>query len=80
MLFAANDASGQTFLLRGRGLPRVNASGAGDLHVRVQVWTPKSVGAEEEQLLLRLQEVQEQPPASREKGFWEKVKSAFGAS
>ena len=36
--------------------------------------------AEEEQLLLRLQEVQEQPPASREKGFWEKVKSAFGAS
>ncbi len=30
-----------SFHLRGRGLPRVNASGTGDLHVRVQLWTPE---------------------------------------
>jgi len=71
--------SGQAFLLRGRGLPRVNASGTGDLQVRVQVWTPKSIGAEEEQLILRLQQVQEQPPQGREKGFWEKMKEVLGA-
>ena len=35
--------SGQVFNVRGRGLPRVNASGVGDLHVRVQLWTPDSV-------------------------------------
>jgi len=71
--------SGQEFHLRGRGLPRVNASGTGDLQVRVQAWTPKSIGAEEEQLILRLQEVQEQPPATREKGFWARMKEALGA-
>ncbi|HYV96705.1 MAG TPA: J domain-containing protein, partial [Gemmatimonadaceae bacterium] len=32
--------SGHVFHLRGKGLPRVNASGTGDLHVRVQLWTP----------------------------------------
>ncbi len=71
--------SGQVFLLRGRGLPRVNASGAGDLQVRVQVWTPKAIGAEEEQLILRLQQVQDQPPTGREKGFWAKMKDVLGA-
>lgn len=71
--------SGQVFQLRGRGLPRVNASGTGDLQVRVQAWTPKSVGAEEEQLLLRLQQVQEAPPHTREKGFWARMKEVLGS-
>jgi molecular chaperone DnaJ len=71
--------SGHVFQLRGRGLPRVNASGTGDLQVKVQAWTPKSIGAEEEQLLLKLQQVQEQPPKSRAKGFWEKMKEALGS-
>lgn len=71
--------SGQLFVLRGRGLPRVNASGTGDLQVRVQVWTPTDMSGEEEKLIRRLQEVLEAPPASREKGFWEKMKDALGA-
>jgi molecular chaperone DnaJ len=75
----AGTQSGQVFVLRGRGLPRVNASGTGDLQVKVQVWTPKTVAAEEEQLLKRLQQVQEQPPHGREKGFWAKMKEVLGA-
>jgi molecular chaperone DnaJ len=75
----AGTQSGQVFVLRGRGLPRVNASGTGDLQVKVQVWTPKTVAAEEEQLLKRLQQVQEQPPQGREKGFWAKMKEVLGA-
>ena len=67
------------FELRGRGLPRVNASGTGDLQVRVQVFTPKAMGAEEEKLIRRLQEVQEQPPQAREKGFWATMKEVLGA-
>ncbi len=43
--------SGQVFRLRGRGLPRVNASGSGDLHVRAQLWTPQSVSGDYEALL-----------------------------
>ncbi len=34
----------------GRGLPRVNASGVGDLHVRIQVWTPQDLSKAEERL------------------------------
>ncbi len=71
--------SGQVFLLRGRGLPRVNASGTGDLQVRVQVWTPKSMSADEEKLLKKLAEVQSAPPQAREKGFWEKMREVLGA-
>lgn len=70
--------SGEVFVLRGRGLPRVNASGAGDLHVRVQVWTPAKVSKEEEKLIERLHELAPKAPARREKGFWAKMKEALG--
>jgi molecular chaperone DnaJ len=70
--------SGQVFNVRGRGLPRVNASGVGDLHVRVQLWTPESVTRDEEALLRKLAETQ-RAPQSREKGFWTRMKEALGA-
>jgi len=71
--------SGQVFHVRGRGLPRVNASGTGDLHVRVQLWTPDVVSDEEESMLRRLSELSAHPPATRSKGFWAKMKEALGA-
>ena len=74
----AGTQSGQVFNVRGRGLPRVNASGVGDLHVRVQLWTPDSVTREEEALLRKLAETQK-APQSREKGFWTRMKEALGA-
>jgi molecular chaperone DnaJ len=66
----AGTQSGTVFHLRGRGLPRVNASGTGDLHVKVQLWTPQSVDGEEKQLIERLGAMQGQAPERREKGFW----------
>jgi len=74
----AGTQSGQVFNVRGRGLPRVNASGVGDLHVRVQLWTPDSVTREEEALLRKLAETHK-APQSREKGFWTRMKEALGA-
>lgn len=71
--------SGQVFTLRGRGLPRVNASGVGDLHVRVQVWTPQKLDKEEELLIEKLHETQAKPPEKREKGFWAKMKDVLNA-
>jgi molecular chaperone DnaJ len=71
--------SGQMFHLRGRGLPRVNAGGVGDLHVRVQLWTPDSLSDAEEELINRLAAVQKAVPANRNKGFWAKMKEALGA-
>jgi molecular chaperone DnaJ len=76
----AGTQSGQTFLVRGRGLPRVNAKGVGNLHVRVQLWTPQSPGAEELGLVRQLGAIEGQLPSeSQPKGFWSKVKDALGA-
>src|SRR5260370_1038586 len=63
MEIPAGTQSGYVFHLRGRGLPRVNAAGTGDLHVRVQLWTPDRVTDEERQLLGRLAELQPGIPA-----------------
>ena len=71
--------SGQMFHLRGRGLARVNASGTGDLHVRVQLWTPDKLSEEEEDLIVRLSEIQRSVPGDRDKGLWAKMKEALGA-
>jgi molecular chaperone DnaJ len=71
--------SGQVFHLRGRGLPRVNAGGVGDLHVRIQLWTPDKLGPEEEKIIRRLAEIQMKPPERQSKGFWAKVKESLGA-
>ncbi len=72
--------SGQLFHLKARGLPRVNANGTGDLHVRVQLWTPERLGADEERLIKQLAEVQAAVPVGgREKSLWAKMKEALGA-
>ncbi|HUF25765.1 MAG TPA: DnaJ C-terminal domain-containing protein, partial [Gemmatimonadaceae bacterium] len=71
--------SGQMFELRGRGLPRVNQAGVGNLHVRVQLWTPNELAPEEEDVIRRLAGFEHAPPTRREKGFWAKMKEALGA-
>jgi molecular chaperone DnaJ len=71
--------SGQVFQLRGRGLPRVNASGTGDLHVRVQVWTPEEISADERRILEEFAKATPAAPQKRSKGFWTKMKEALGA-
>jgi molecular chaperone DnaJ len=75
----AGTQSGQVFHLRGRGLARVNSNGTGDLHVRVQLWTPEKLGPEEEELIHKLNAVQRSVPTDRGKGFWAKMKEALGA-
>jgi molecular chaperone DnaJ len=71
--------SGTVFHLRGRGLPRVNATGTGDLHVRVQLWTPQEPSDEETALLRQLAAMQGTTPPQREKSIWSKMKEALGA-
>lgn len=75
----AGTQSGEVFQLRGRGLPRVNASGKGDMHVRVQLWTPEP-GSEERALIEKLAKLQKEPPAKREheRGFWQRMKEGLG--
>ena len=74
----AGTQSGQVFNLRGRGLPRINSSSTGDLHVRLQMWTPDSFSEEEATLIRRLGEIQS-VPEHRSKGLWSKLKESLGA-
>jgi molecular chaperone DnaJ len=71
--------SGQVFLLRGRGLPRVNTGGTGDLHVRVQLWTPDRLTDHERRLIEELATVQKSVPVDRGKSLWTRVRDALGA-
>lgn len=75
----AGTQSGQVFHLRGRGLPRVNTSGTGDLHVRVQLWTPDRLTDKERQLIQELSTVQKSVPVGRGKSLWSRVRDALGA-
>jgi molecular chaperone DnaJ len=64
--------------LRGRGLPVLGQSSKGDLIVRVHVWTPERLSAEQERLFLELGKLEGEPP-KRSPGFWSKLKEALGA-
>ena len=75
----AGTQSGHVFQLRGRGLPRVNASGTGDLHVRAQIWTPSVLSESESSLIDALALAHQPVPEKRAKGFWAKMKEALGA-
>lgn len=53
----AGTPSGKIFRMRGKGIPHVRERGAGDELVRVLVWVPGKLGAEEKKLLKRLGEL-----------------------
>jgi molecular chaperone DnaJ len=64
--------------LRGRGLPVLGQSAKGDLIVRIHVWTPERLNAEQERLFQELSKHEGEPP-KRSPGFWSKLKEALGA-
>ena len=67
------------FRLRGKGIPDVNGYGKGDLLVRVHVWIPKKLNAEEKTMLEKLQGSPcfQTGPSDEEKTFFEKMKDMF---
>jgi len=71
--------SGQVLRMRGEGMPHLRAGGRGDQLVRVLVWTPDELTAEQQEAFTRLAEVEGEPPEPRpdEPSFWERVRSAF---
>lgn len=73
--------SGQFVRLRGEGLPELEGRGRGDQLVRVVVWTPEELSADEKRILRELREVEDPAPEqvdrSDRQGFWSRVKEAF---
>ena len=78
---APGTQSGEVLRLRGKGLPQLRGGGRGDLLVRVTVWTPTRLNAEQERVLRELAKVESAVPEDREgedRGFWHRVKEALG--
>ncbi len=71
----AGTQSGTVLRLRGKGLPSLDRSGRGDLHVAIRVETPRSLTVEQRELLTKLAELDgvETP----ERGIFERVKDIF---
>ncbi len=74
--------SGRMLRMRDRGIPHLNGYGTGDQLIRVTVWVPKRLTAEEREILKKLQESPHMTPSeddrrSTSKSFFDKVRDAF---
>ena len=68
---------GREFLLRGRGVPRLQGRGRGDLRVRTQVEVPTRLTDDEAELLRLFAVSRGEQVDAPEKGFLSRIKSAF---
>jgi molecular chaperone DnaJ len=72
--------SGTVLTARGKGLPSLAHGGKGSLHVRIQVWTPHRLSAEQKELFDRLAQIESQPQGDTVgRRFWRRIRDALGA-
>ena len=66
--------SGKIFRLKGEGIPHLNGYGNGDQLVKVHVWTPTNLDANEKQIFRDLAEMNGGKAPAHDKGFFERLK------
>ena len=75
--------SGVLLRLKGHGLPDLQGTERGDLLVRVVVYTPRKLNAEQEKLMRQLRDIEDDAPekvdSEANRSFWSRVKEAFTA-
>ncbi len=64
-------------VLRGKGVPRVNGRGRGDLHMVAHVETPQKLTREQRQLFEQLRDLMPHNNQPRDRGLLDKVKDFF---
>jgi molecular chaperone DnaJ len=72
--------SGKILKLRGKGLPDINSYHTGDQLIRVNVWIPSKISAEEEKAIRDLSGSENFSPEKRsksEKSFYDRMKDFF---
>lgn len=68
---------GETFKLRGQGMPDPHGGRRGDMLVHVQVDIPKSLNARQEELIRELAELENANVSPHRQSFFEKLKNYF---
>ena len=80
MKLPAGTEAGEIVRLRGRGVPRLQASGRGDLFLHVRVRTPKKLNAKQKKLLKSYADsLEESYGLEEERSFFDKVKDFVGS-
>lgn len=76
---AAGTQSGEIKRLRGKGLPLINSAERGDMLVQVNVWTPKTLTAEEKKILDKLRKSPNfnPSPSNGSGGFFDRIREIF---
>jgi molecular chaperone DnaJ len=75
----AGTQTGETFVVRGKGVPHLRGGGRGDMLVHVNVTTPKNLSKEQKDLLKQLAESMGSDVKPQEdRGFMGKIKDALG--
>jgi molecular chaperone DnaJ len=74
--------AGRMLRMRDRGIPHLNNYGRGDQLVRVNIWVPRKLSAEEKKLLQNLSNCEHVNPTEEERSnsdrtFFDKVKDVF---
>lgn len=73
----AGTQPGREFVLRGRGVPRLQSRGRGDLRAELVVEVPQRLSTDEEKLLRELAGLRDEEVAPPDKGLFSRLKSAF---
>ena len=71
---------GQTFRIRGQGIPSLRGNGKGDLYVTVTVEIPKRLSEKQKNLLRQFDGTVTGQEYEQKKSFFDRVKEAFGGN
>jgi molecular chaperone DnaJ len=75
----AGTQTGELFIVKGSGVPRLRGSGRGDMIVRANVITPRSLSKDQKELLRQLAETMGSDVKPQDdRGFMGKIKDALG--
>ena len=70
--------SGKQLRKRGAGMPVLQARGRGDLVIEIMVETPTKLSARQKEILRELQDTETGDETPQSKGFFDRIKEAFG--
>ena len=74
----AGTQSEKIFRLSNRGIPNLNSRGRGDLLVKVTVWIPTKLNAEQRRLFEDLGRTEGLKPPRTDRSFFEKLRQTLG--
>ena len=76
--FPEGTQPGQTFRIKGAGIPYLRGSGKGDLYVNVTVEVPRKMTEKQKDILRQFEATVTGSEYEQKKSFFERVKEAFG--